>query len=284
MNSYLLTVFAMLALAANSVLCRLALVENGGEPSIDAVSFTVIRLISGAFVLSFLVLLRRQKLKPQHFNPISALMLYTYAICFSFSYINIATGTGALILFGSVQLTMTLYGLFKGERPAVMAWLGIVLAFSGLVYLMFPGISSPPLSNALLMIMAGIAWGVYSLRGRGMHTPLISTSWNFIGTLPLVLVSFLAFHADTHLSQKGIILAIMSGALASGIGYVLWYSILPYYSATRAATLQLTVPVIAAIGGVIFLFEQLSLRLILATVAVLAGVYLTIKPVRGKPG
>lgn len=278
MTSKLLTVFAMLALAANSVLCRLALVNNGPEPSIDAASFTAIRLLSGAIILSLLVLLRRQSLNQQHFNPVSALMLFIYAVCFSFSYINIATGTGALILFGSVQLTMTFYGLFKGERPGGLAWMGILLAFAGLVYLMLPGISAPPLKNALLMIMAGIAWGVYSLRGKGTHSPLLSTCWNFIGTLPLVLILFMVFYADVHLTQNGIVLAILSGTLASGMGYVLWYSILPRYSATGAATLQLTVPVIAAIGGVLFLFEQLSLRLILASIAVLGGVYLTIKP------
>jgi drug/metabolite transporter (DMT)-like permease len=207
-------------------------------------------------------------------------MLFTYAICFSFSYINIATGTGALILFGTVQLTMILFGLFKGERPGYLAWMGISFAFSGLIYLLLPGISAPPFFSALLMMIAGLAWGVYSLRGKGTGNPLVATSWNFIATLPLLLITMIIFHADAVITQKGIILAILSGALASGVGYSIWYSALPHLSSTQAATVQLTVPVIATLGGVIFLSENLSLRLILASIAVLGGVYLTIKPVR----
>lgn len=280
MTYYLLTLLAMLAFAANSILGRLAMVEVNGVTSIDAVSYTAIRLISGAAMLAILVLASKQQFNRQHLKPLSALMLFTYAICFSFSYINIATGTGALILFGTVQLTMILYGLLKGERPRYLAWVGIVLAFAGLIYLVLPGVSAPPLTSALLMSIAGLAWGIYSLRGKGVSNPLVATSWNFIGTVPLVLLVALVFHSDQHLSLKGIMLAILSGAIASGIGYAIWYKALPYLTATRAATVQLTVPIIAAIGGVIFLSEQLSLRLILASIAVLGGVYLTIKPVK----
>jgi drug/metabolite transporter (DMT)-like permease len=204
-------------------------------------------------------------------------MLFTYAICFSFSYINISAGTGALVLFGTVQLTMILYGLIKGERPGVMTWSGITLAILGLIYLLLPGISAPPLLSALLMMVAGLAWGIYSLVGKGISNPLATTCWNFIGTLPLVLIVFFVFKDDAHLSQKGIILAMLSGALASGVGYAIWYSALPALSATRAATVQLTVPVIAAIGGVLLLSEPVTLRLLLASMAVLGGVYLTIR-------
>ncbi|MEJ2141072.1 MAG: DMT family transporter [Gammaproteobacteria bacterium] len=280
MTPYLLTLLAMLAFAANSVLCRLALVEHNGITSIDAASFTAVRLVSGAVVLAILVLLQKHPFKRQHLNPISALMLFTYAICFSFSYINIAAGTGALILFGSVQLSMIMFGLRKGERPGYLAWTGILFAFAGLIYLVLPGISAPPLTSAILMMCAGVAWGVYSLRGRGTSNPLIATCWNFIATLPLVLLMYLVFHSDTHLSQKGILLAILSGALASGIGYAIWYKALPFLTATQAATVQLTVPIIAAIGGIVFLSEQISLRLVLASIAVLGGVYLTIKPAK----
>lgn len=280
MSPYFLTLFAMLAFAANSVLCRLALVSNGGEASIDAASFTSIRLLSGAIILTLLLLIRTREFKPKNINPISASMLFIYAICFSFSYIEIATGTGALILFGTVQLTMIIVGLIKGERPGYLALMGILLAFIGLVYLLLPGVSAPPLMSALLMMIAGLAWGIYSLRGKGNINPLVATSWNFIATLPLVLLTYLIFQDDVHLSQKGIVLAMLSGALASGVGYSIWYAALPHLTATRAATVQLTVPIIAAIGGVMLLSEPVTLRLVVASIAVLGGVYLTIKPVK----
>lgn len=280
MLPYLLTTLAMLAFAANSVLGRLALIDSNGIASIDAASYTSIRLISGAIMLATIMLIRSYEFKPKNINPISTIMLFTYAICFSFSYINIATGTGALILFAAVQLTMILYGLIKGERPALQAWVGFLLAFAGLVYLLLPSVSAPPLVSALLMMTAGIAWGFYSLSGKGVANPLVATSWNFIATLPLVLITYLIFHADAFLTQKGVVLAILSGAVSSAIGYSIWYSALPYLTATRAATVQLTVPIIASIGGVIFVSEPVSLRLTVASIAVLGGVYLTIKPVK----
>jgi len=270
----------MLAFAANSVLCRLALTSNGGEASIDAASFTSIRLLSGAFILILLLLARTREFKPKSINPISASMLFIYAICFSFSYIEISTGTGALILFGTVQLTMIMFGLIKGERLGYFALIGILLAFSGLLYLLLPSVNAPPIMSALLMMIAGLAWGIYSLRGKGISNPLMATGWNFIGTLPFVLLTTLIFQADVHLTQKGIVLAILSGALASGIGYSIWYAALPHLTATRAATIQLTVPIIAAFGGIILLSEPVSLRLVIASTAVLGGVYLTIKPVK----
>jgi len=276
MPPYLLTAVAMLAFAANAIFCRLALVNESGEGSIDAASFTSIRLTSGAITLALLVLLRTGTLRPPPVRVLPVLMLFIYAICFSFSYIQISAGTGALILFGTVQLTMILYGLLKGERPHLLVWIGIVLALGGLIYLLSPGLSAPPVTSALLMVIAGLAWGIYSLAGRGVKSPLTSTCWNFIGTLPLVLAAYLMFMSNAHHTAKGVILAILSGALASGIGYAIWYRALPSLTATRAATVQLTVPIIAAIGGIVLLAESVTLRLFVASVAVLGGVYLTI--------
>ena len=278
MHPHLLTAFAMLAFAANSIFCRLALIEYDGVASIDAASFTTIRLISGASVLAILMIMRSREFNVKNINPVSVIMLYTYAICFSLSYVDIATGTGALILFGTVQLTMILFGLFRGERPNKSAWTGILFAFVGLVYLLLPGVSAPPLISALLMMTAGVAWGIYSLRGKAISNPFVTTSWNFIGTVPLILITYLILYDTTFITQKGVVFAILSGALASGIGYSIWYSALPHLTSTRAATVQLTVPVIAAIGGVLFVSESFSLRLLVASVAILGGVYLTIRP------
>ena len=273
MSHYILTVLAMLAFAANSVLCRMAL---GGD-TIDAASFTSIRLLSGAVMLVIILLYRNHDFRLVKINAISALMLFTYAICFSYSYLQLTTGTGALILFGTVQLTMLLFGLIKGERPGKITWLGIVSAFGGLVYLLMPSVSAPPLWGAILMIAAGIAWGIYTLRGKTSKTPLATTGWNFIATTPLVLVTIVLFHANIHATLAGITLAILSGALASSIGYVIWYSVLPSLTATNAATVQLSVPVIAAFGGVILLSEPVSFRLVIASIVVLGGIYLTIR-------
>jgi len=273
MKYYLMIVLAMLAFAANSILCRMAL----GQDAIDAASFTSIRLLSGAVMLLLILLYRDGGFRRQKINGVSALMLFTYAICFSFSYINISAGTGALILFGTVQLGLMLSGLLHGERPGKMAWLGIVLAFGGLVYLLLPGVSAPPLLSALLMIAAGAAWSIYTIRGKSEPMPLVSTGWNFIGTVPLALITYMVFYGDAHMTSRGLLLAVLSGALASAMGYVLWYSLLPHLTRTRAATVQLSVPVIAAFGGVALLAEPLSLRLVVAGSVVLGGVYLTIR-------
>lgn len=273
MSPYLLTVLAMLAFAANSVFCRMAL----GGAAIDAASFTVIRLLSGAVTLGIILLYRNRGFKRAKINILSALMLFIYAICFSFSYIELSTGAGALILFGTVQLTMILYGLIKGERPGRLAWVGIIAACGGLVYLLMPSISAPPLFSASLMMIAGLAWGVYSLRGKGVSNPLATTGWNFIATIPLALLAALIFHADASVSAKGLALAMLSGAVASGIGYAVWYSALPGLTPTRAATVQLSVPVIAALGGVLLLAEPVTVRLLVSSAVVLGGVYLTIR-------
>lgn len=274
MSFYFMLVFAMLAFAGNSVLCRMAL----GEGAIDAVSFTCIRLLSGAVLLGLILVSRyRDLFRETRINMLSALMLFIYALCFSLSYVDIATGTGALILFGTVQLSLMAYGLFKGERPGALSWLGMLMAFSGLVYLLMPGVSAPPLSSAMLMMAAGMAWAVYTIRGKSSSYPLVSTGWNFIATLPMILLAFLMFYEHVHVNTRGIVLAILSGAISSALGYVAWYSLLPHLTRIKAATVQLSVPVIAAFGGAIFLSESITLRLLTASAVVLGGVYLTVR-------
>jgi len=191
-------------------------------------------------------------------------------------YVSLSVSTGALLLFGALQLTMTGFALAKGQRPGLQTWAGIVTAFAGLIYLLLPGVSTPPLFSAAMMITAGIAWGVYTLRGKGAKQPQATTGWNFIGTVPLALLTMLLFRADTQLTAQGVILAIVSGALASSLGYVVWYSVLPKIAPTSAATVKLSVPVIAAFGGVFLVGESVSPRLIIASLLALGVIYLTI--------
>lgn len=277
MRPFLLTTLAMLAFAANSILCRLAL---GGE-LIDAASFTTIRLCSGAASLAVVIAVRETTFSVPNVDLKASLALFCYAICFSFAYLDLSAGTGALILFGCVQLTMILFGLISGERPSALTWTGVITAFAGLVYLVSPGVSAPSLKGALLMATAGVAWGIYSLRGRLTNTPVVSSAWNFIATVPLALLTSLLFMNSMDISQAGIWLAVISGAAASGLGYVIWYSALAHLAPTSAATVQLSVPVIAAVGGVIFINEELSMRLIAASVVTLGGIALVIK---SRPG
>lgn len=206
-------------------------------------------------------------------------MLFLYAICFSYAYITLDTGTGALILFGSVQLSMILITLFKGTRLHATEWAGVLISFSGFVYLILPGISTPSLSGFILMTTAGIAWGIYTLVGRGSTNPLADTAQNFLRTLPfIIIISIIAIFTnhDIQLSQKGIALAILSGAVASGIGYTIWYMALGGLTATQAAVVQLLVPVIAAAGGVIFVSEVITLRLAFSSVMILGGIFLVV--------
>jgi len=274
-----LTLLAMLAFAGNSLLCRAALQQG----AIDAASFTAIRLVAGAVVLWLLVRCRAGKTQgPGSWT--SALALFGYAAAFSFAYISLDTGVGALLLFGAVQATMIGYGLFQGERFSVAQWLGLVLALSGLAGLMLPGASAPPWSGALLMLLAGVAWGVYSLRGRGAGDPTRVTAGNFLRAAPMALGLALFFLSQQALSSAGVLYAIASGALASGMGYAVWYAVLPRLRASSAATIQLSVPVLAALGGVMLLGEALTLRLLLASVAILGGIALVIlqkKPTAG---
>lgn len=273
MKTILYTCFALTAFAFNSILCRLALQTN----EIDAVGFTSVRIISGAVTLIFISLIAGKKEKRERGgNWFSAFFLFAYAVCFSFAYISLATGTGALILFGSVQAAMICAALWKGERPNFLEWLGLILAFGGLFYLVFPGLSAPPLLSSMLMIIAGISWGFYTLRGKKSVNPLADTTGNFVRAAALIILFAVPFFRQLHASSKGIMLAVLSGAIASGIGYAVWYAALKYHTATRAAILQLSVPALAGIGGVIFLAETISARLLTATVLILGGIGLAI--------
>lgn len=267
-----LTLAALLAFAGNSLLCRAALAHT----AIDAASFTTLRLVSGALMLWGLVQLTRRGASGRGSWP-SALALFAYAAAFSFAYVNLPTGTGALLLFGAVQTGMIGWGLVKGERFTLVQWLGLALALAGLVGLLLPGLSAPPLGAALLMITAGLAWAVYSLRGKGAGDPLRVTAGNFVRTVPVALGMSLLFINSAQVDTAGALYAIASGAITSGVGYAIWYAALPHLRATTAATLQLSVPVIAALGGIAWLGEPLTLRLLLASLAILGGIALVIR-------
>ncbi len=268
----LLTVVAMIAFAANSLLCRLAL--RGAH--IDAASFTLIRLGSGAMMLWLIVWLRGGTVG-RHGSWVSAVALFCYAAGFSFAYLTLPASAGALLLFGAVQATMIGYGLWSGERLGIVQYLGLTLACAGLVGLLLPGLSAPPLDGAILMIAAGISWGIYSLRGRASSNATESTAGNFIRTLPFVAALSVVMLSDISMDAIGIGYAVASGAIASGLGYAVWYSALPGLRAANAATVQLSVPVIAALGAALFLDEAITLRLVLASIAVLGGITLILK-------
>ncbi|MBL8472757.1 MAG: DMT family transporter [Rhodocyclaceae bacterium] len=257
----------MLAFAANSLLCRLAL----AQPSIDPASFGSIRLASGAATLA-LVLYLKSASAPRYSDWFAAAMLFAYVAFFSFAYLELTAGTGALILFGAVQLTMFAAGLSAGERFPAPAMGGLALAAGGLIYLVSPGLSAPPLFGALLMAAAGVAWGFYSLRGRRASDPLAATAGNFLRATPMALALSLLYGSHAHLDAMGTALAIASGAITSGLGYVIWYAALPGLGSMRAATVQLSVPPIAAFGGTLLLGEAPSLRLILCSLAILGGI------------
>ncbi|MCH7506656.1 MAG: DMT family transporter [Proteobacteria bacterium] len=264
---------ALIAFAANSVLCRLAL----GEETIDAASFTVIRLLSGALVLLAILAFSNDKEASASKGSWSAsLMLFVYAVAFSFAYISLDTGTGALILFGSVQITMILLSLVSGNRLHLSEWVGVIIAFTGFVYLVLPEVTSPSVMGFLLMIAAGIAWGMYTLKGRGSAHPLKDTAYNFLRTIPLVIILLVITIQDAHYSAAGVLLAVLSGGIASGIGYTIWYIALGGLSTTQAAVVQLSVPVIAAFGGVLFVSEAITARLTLSASMVLGGILLVV--------
>lgn len=266
-----LTAMAMIAFAGNSLLCRLALKNT----SIDAASFTAIRLVSGAVTLWLVVRLSRGTSAGKG-NWLSASALFAYAAGFSFAYRSLPAGTGALLLFGAVQATMISHGVWKGERLLRLQAVGLALALGGLIGLMLPGLSAPPLYGSVLMLAAGIAWGIYSLRGRGAGDPTKVTAGNFLRAIPITVALTVLMQDRINVDIQGILYAVMSGALASGIGYAIWYTALPRLRATNAATVQLSVPVIAAVGGIIFLGEPITLRLVLASLAILGGIALVI--------
>jgi len=279
-----LTVMALLAFAGNSLLCRLALQQT----TIDAASFTSVRLVSGALMLALLVAWRGRKFTASS-TPWragswgSALALFVYAAGFSFAYIHLSAATGALLLFGVVQTTMIGWGLWRGERLRALQWLGMAGASGGLVWLLLPGLATPSLGAGLMMAAAGVAWAVYTLRGRGAGGATAVTAGNFLRAAPLALLVSALLWSQTRWDVPGLLLALASGALASGLGYAVWYTALRGLTATAAAILQLTVPALATAGGVLLLGEPITAQLLGASVAVLGGVALVITA-RSRPG
>ncbi len=286
-----ITTLALIAFASNSLLCRSALSSSLLGP----LQFTTVRLASGALMLVPLLIIDRLRASdtiqnshvknvataPQWKALASALFLFSYALCFSLAYVQLKTGVGALILFASVQLTMMGGSHLLGVRATVKEWLGLALAFVGLVYLLLPGLSAPPIAGAVLMIAAGASWGLYSLLGKGNPRPVIATARNFLLCLPfcavIALMLLLGWTPESFVSDStGITLAVCSGALASGIGYVLWYVALGHISFTTASIAQLSVPILAGVGGIIFLHEQPSLRLLIAAIIIICGIAIAI--------
>ena len=270
MTLVILTALTLVAFAANSLLCRMAL---GGD-LIDPGSFMAIRLVSGTVALIPISRRLGEKIKqrPTKGSWMSGFALFAYAAAFSWAYVSLNTGMGALILFGSVQVTMIAAALFSGERLESAQWIGLAAAIGGLVYLVLPGISAPDPLGALLMCISGIAWGVYSIRGKGTLAPIAMTAGNFLRSTPMAIITFTLAFSGTHWKPQGILLALISGVLTSGLGYVLWYKVLPSLTMTQASVLQLLVPVLAAFAGVAFLSEQPSARLITSSVMILGGV------------
>jgi len=267
------TLVALVAFAANSVLCRLALAEQ----TIDAASFTVLRLLSAIVVLLLILGFSAEKQRTcSKGSWFSAAMLFLYAAAFSFAYISLDTGTGALVLFGAVQITMIFKHMNAGHSLHISEWLGLIVAFAGFVYLVLPGVTAPSISGFLLMSAAGIAWGVYTLRGRGSVNPLADTAYNFVRTTPFVIALAAISIPSMQLSSEGVTLALLSGGLTSGIGYAVWYVALNGLSTIEAAVVQLIVPVIAAIGGMIFVSEPMTLRLMLSGLMVLGGILIVV--------
>ncbi|PYL75273.1 MAG: EamA family transporter [Verrucomicrobia bacterium] len=268
---FILTLLAMIAFAGNSLLCRAALKQT----SIDAASFTFVRIFSGAAALWLIMKMRGNAWKDAG-NWSSALALFAYAAAFSFAYNSLAAGTGALLLFGAVQATMILWGFRKGERLHTIQIVGLVVAVTGLVVLLLPGLSAPPLSGSILMLGAGAAWGIYSLRGKVEKNPVSSTAGNFLRAVPLAAIVSIMLFPSARLDRAGIGYAVISGAIASGLGYVIWYTALSGLKAASAATVQLSVPVLAATGGILLLGEPITFRYLIASIAVLGGIALVI--------
>jgi drug/metabolite transporter (DMT)-like permease len=266
-----LTTLAMIAFAGNSLLCRTALKHTG----IDAASFTAIRLISGALMLWLIVRMNRGT-QVGRGNWLSAFALFVYAALLSYAYVSLPTAMGALLLFGAVQATMIGHGIWAGERLLKLQLVGLVIALAGLVVLLLPGLSAPPMFGSTLMLASGVAWGVYSLRGKGAGDPLRVTAGNFIRAAPFAAALSILMIDRISVDSAGFWCAVASGALTSGIGYFIWYTVLPLLKATKAATVQLSVPVIAALGGVVFLGEPITQRLLLSSLAILGGIALVI--------
>lgn len=274
LRTFLLTLIALIAFAANSVICRTAL-EAG---SIDPGLFTVIRLASGAFVLLLLVALSRDSYSAVSKGSwTSGFFLFLYASAFSYAYISLEAGTGALIAFGTVQITMIGYSLIQGYKVSSWEWAGILLSITGFIVLMLPGAKTPSTSGFILMLISGFGWGMYSIRGKNLSNPLQETAFNFLRALPfLTLLLFFLLH-DRKASTEGILLALLSGVITSGIGYTIWYAALKGLSSIQASVVQLFVPVLAVIGGVILLQEKINLHLIISSCLILGGIFLVIR-------
>ncbi|UTW09328.1 DMT family transporter [Pseudomonas benzenivorans] len=270
-RTLLLTALAMVAFAGNSLLCRLALRDT----DIDAASFTSLRIVSGALTLWLLLRLRASD-NAGAGSWFAAAALLAYAAAFSFAYLSLDAGVGALLLFGAVQLSMSAWGLYRGERFRRQASAGLALAIGGLLALLLPGASAPPLGGALLMLLAGVAWGAYSLLGRGVADPLAATAGNFLRAVPMALLISALLVGQASLDVAGLGYAVLSGALTSGVGYAIWYSALRGLQAFQAATVQLSVPILAALAGSLLLDEALTLRLIVSAAAVLGGIALVL--------
>ncbi len=269
----ILTVLALIAFAANSVLCRLAL----GNEAIDASSFTILRLLSGSVVLLIIIGANQKTTEVSSKGSwVAGFMLFLYAITFSYAYNSLATGTGALILFGSVQITMILLSLISGTRLHFTEWAGVTMAFTGFVYLILPGVTAPSTIGFLLMTVAGIAWGIYTLKGRSSKNPLTDTAYNFFRTIPFIILLATTTIYRANYSAEGIVLALLSGGITSGIGYTIWYIALAGLSSTQAAVLQLLVPVIAAFGGVLFVSEEITFRLATSASMVIGGILIVV--------
>lgn len=267
------TTLALIAFAANSVICRLALKDGAIDPGM----FTGIRLFSGAAVLIALVFLSKDKrYEKSKGSWTSAGMLFLYAAAFSYAYVSLETGIGALIIFGVVQITMIASSLISGYKMNVMEWLGIVLALAGFLYLLLPGASAPSLNGFILMSLSGIGWGIYSLRGKNSKHPLVDTAYNFLRSLPFLILLLYFLAQESNYSTKGILLALLSGIVTSGIGYTIWYTALKGLNSIQASIVQLLVPVLAAMGGVIFIGELISLRLMASSLMILGGILLLI--------
>ncbi len=294
-KTILLVTLAMVAFAANSLLCRMAL----STTNIDPATFTTIRIVSGAFALILLSawIAHKNKITTEGITTASnigltsslkanasivgGVSLFIYAVCFSFAYVSMSTGAGALLLFGSVQITMISNGFIKGERFNWVQWMGFILAFSGLITLLLPSATAPTFMSSMLMATAGIAWGVYSIIGKRSSSALLATTGNF--TLASLLCGVLIVHSlflsltTTPVSQSGVFYAIASGVLASAFGYAIWYTALPLIKSTSAATVQLSVPVLATLMGWAFLEEQITLQIILASTMTLGGIFFVLR-------
>ncbi|MFT4712971.1 MAG: drug/metabolite transporter (DMT)-like permease [Candidatus Azotimanducaceae bacterium] len=268
----MLTTLAMIAFAANSVLCRMSL----GANLIDAASFSSIRLISGTAGLLFIIVVRDRALKLTQPRPPTILALAIYMVCFSFAYHSLSAGSGALLLFGFVQLTMLGTAIYRGERLSPFGWTGLAIAFSGLVYLMLPGVEAPSPIYSVFMAVAGLAWGIYSILGADGSDATTSTATNFLYATPLALLVSVVQIDVMIITWQGVLLSIASGAITSGVGYAIWYTALKHIKAISAAIIQLSVPALATFGGVLFLAEALTFRIILATVLTIGGISLVL--------